>query len=80
MCHTDCRGDDSGGEDGGRGGDGVGGGGGNGGDDPGSSSLNWCMCGQCQVVPTAIECVCCMKKDSLTMKNSVMHVTTELTL
>ena len=30
----------------------------NGSGDIGSSSLNWCMCGVCQVMESAVECSC----------------------
>jgi len=31
---------------------------------------NWCSCGQCPVMPTAEECVCCCELDGVNLKMS----------
>ena len=31
---------------------------------------NWCICGQCHVMPTAEECVCCRELDEVNLKMS----------
>jgi len=38
------------------------------------TDTRWCRCGCCQLMPSAVECVCCQEVDSLKDKADQQHI------